>query len=207
MDATYDSPLIKLSTLEYPVSVWEFRTRHPNTAFGDVIAENALDYFGYAVVAPVERPAGDAVTEGAPVKIDDQWTQTWDVRAYNAEELAQLLVDAKNSANWSAQSALTDTIESGVTCAFADGDLNLKLTLSNITHLGAEFDPLILGSGNKVVEATSAEASAAYQLLRGKRQLLLAAYRAQVAAIEATTVHTDIPSDADIRTAIVASVQ
>jgi hypothetical protein len=44
---------------------------------------------GYAVVAETERPVGDVVTEGQPEQRDGVWYQTWEVREFTAEELAE----------------------------------------------------------------------------------------------------------------------
>ena len=74
--------LIKLDTLEYPVSVEEFKRRFPNTSFPVQIP---FEDFGYAVVFPTPQPAHDAtaqkVREIAPVlthkgTYEQRWTIT-----------------------------------------------------------------------------------------------------------------------------------
>lgn len=52
--------LIKLDTKEYPVSVTEFKERHPNVSFGVQIP--FADY-GYAVVFPAPAPSFDSITQ------------------------------------------------------------------------------------------------------------------------------------------------
>jgi hypothetical protein len=54
----------------------------------------AGDYTLHRPVA-VERPVGDVVTEICPVLVDGAWTQKWEARAYNADEIARLIEEAK----------------------------------------------------------------------------------------------------------------
>lgn len=208
MNATYESLLIQLSNLEYPVSVWEFRSRFPNIAFGDVIGGEDLATLGYAVVKPTPFPVGDVVSEGTPTLIEGQWTQVWDVRAYNAEELEALLTQARFSASLTAMDSVNAVTEQGVPCVFAAGSITMKLTVGNIVHLAdaVQEGDLILGTGGKVTQTTVAEAGVAATTLHAKRQLLLTAYRDQLTAIESATSHLLVPADAVIRLAIEDSV-
>ncbi|MDO8552006.1 MAG: hypothetical protein Q7S01_00575 [bacterium] len=73
--------LIKLDTLEYPVSVEEFKRRFPNTSFP---AQIPFADFGYAVVFSTPQPVHDAasqsVKEIAPALTHKgTWEQRWKV--------------------------------------------------------------------------------------------------------------------------------
>jgi hypothetical protein len=78
--------LIKLDTREYPVSLEEFKSRFPNTAFP---AQIPFKDFGYAVVFPVPQPAHDVVTQSvrevAPgLSVKGLWEQRWEVAPLSA---------------------------------------------------------------------------------------------------------------------------
>lgn len=65
------------------------RSGNPNVSLSSAPAVEDLAMLGYAVVAETERPAGDVVTEGQPEQRDGVWYQTWEVREFTAEELAE----------------------------------------------------------------------------------------------------------------------
>jgi len=72
--------LIKLDTLEYPISESEFKNRFPNTAF----ASNFDSYqdYSYAVVFPSPQPTtayNQSVKEISPILTDGNYYQTWEV--------------------------------------------------------------------------------------------------------------------------------
>ena len=54
-----------------------------------------LALFGYARIQAAARPSGDVVKQGKPEERGGQWYQTWNVRDYTAEELAEQLEQAK----------------------------------------------------------------------------------------------------------------
>lgn len=87
MNVTAGSVLIKLDGLVYPLTLAQVRALEPDTSFAAEPSEEALAEFGYALVHPQERPAGDVVTEGTPVLEGGQWNQVWQARAYTPEEL------------------------------------------------------------------------------------------------------------------------
>ncbi|WP_288899600.1 hypothetical protein [uncultured Delftia sp.] len=81
---------IHIETAEYPLSVLDIQSRHPNTIFGVPF----IPPEGYALVEPTDTPAYDADTqkpiEAAPMEIDGVWRQQWAVVPLSAEELAEL---------------------------------------------------------------------------------------------------------------------
>ncbi|MED5253076.1 MAG: hypothetical protein VX811_13720 [Pseudomonadota bacterium] len=55
-------------------------------------SDDTLAALGYARIHPTPRPTGDVVTQGHPEQRDDgKWYQTWEVRSYTADELAEQL--------------------------------------------------------------------------------------------------------------------
>lgn len=206
MEATNSSLLIHVATQEYPVYLWVMKSRFPTMAFGDNVSTVTLDELGYAIVYPVDPPAGDVVTEGAPELVNGEWKQTWVVRDYDPDELAQLLEGAKATAEMIAQEEFNLVQSAGVSVALASGAAKLSLSIEQISSLNGQHDDLILTSDKKVASITSGESTSTYATLRAKRQLLLAAYGAQIAAIAASTHYLSVPQDADIRAAINGSV-
>lgn len=80
---------IDTETKEYPITEDDIRSRHPNISFPRVITQTSVISFGYQVVNEVNKPEGDVVTEGEPNKRPDgSWVQTWNVREFNEDELA-----------------------------------------------------------------------------------------------------------------------
>jgi hypothetical protein len=81
---------IHIETAEYPLSVLDIQSRHPNTIFGTPF----IPPEGYALVEPADTPAYDADTqkpvEGEPVEIDGVWRQQWAVVPLTEDELAEL---------------------------------------------------------------------------------------------------------------------
>ena len=72
--------LIKINTQEYPISIREFKSRFPTTAFPKQI--NYTEY-GYAVVFPTPKPActyKEIARELPPeMTVLDTWEQRWEV--------------------------------------------------------------------------------------------------------------------------------
>ena len=83
--------LIKLDTLEYPVSTMEFFNRHKQTSFPQTFS--MWDEFGYAVVFPAPPPAFDPITqyarEIAPVLTPlGTYQQAYEIIALDADAIA-----------------------------------------------------------------------------------------------------------------------
>lgn len=87
--------LINVVTGEYPAYLGKVRRDNPNVSLPQEPSEELLSSLGYAVVAKVDRPQGDVVTEGTPVEVDGKYVQVFEVRDFNAEELAQQLESKK----------------------------------------------------------------------------------------------------------------
>lgn len=96
MSVTNSTLLINTVTGEYPVYLSKVRRDNPNVSFPQTPSEELIASMGLAVVQPRLRPEGDVVTEGTPELVDGVYHQVWEIRTYNEEELAQLLLEAKN---------------------------------------------------------------------------------------------------------------
>lgn len=89
---------INTLTQEYPVSRKQIRDANPNVSLPRDLTDSVVNTLGYAVVLPAPTPVGDVVTEGIPSQQPDgTWLQTWDTRAFTAEELASTLEQKKLS--------------------------------------------------------------------------------------------------------------
>lgn len=81
---------IHIETAEYPLSILDIQSQHPNTIFGTPF----IPPEGYALVEPADTPAYEADTqkpvEGGPIEIDGVWRQQWSVVPLTEEELAEL---------------------------------------------------------------------------------------------------------------------
>ena len=81
---------INTETLESPLTLRQVRQAVPNVSLPKQPDETTLNALGFAKVQPVERPAGDVVTESTPAQqADGTWQQTWGVRDYTPEEIEQ----------------------------------------------------------------------------------------------------------------------
>ena len=78
------------SIAEYPYTFGKLRADNPTVSFPrNMPAERWAEWDVYEVTE-VTRPtptATQVVTEGAPVKVGNDWTQVWDVREKTAQEL------------------------------------------------------------------------------------------------------------------------
>ncbi|EFK96791.1 hypothetical protein LDC_1179, partial [sediment metagenome] len=94
--------LIKTDTLEYPITIHQFK-RRVNVSWGSEITPEP---YGYAFVTQVPMPAFtrfQKVIEIAPKVVDGKWTQQWQVIDLEGEELshAQACVAAEAAkAQW-----------------------------------------------------------------------------------------------------------
>ena len=82
--------LIKVNedgSIEYPLRLSDMKRCFPNTWLpNEDVQSELLNSLGVYVVELTEKPAGDVVTEDAPVLSDDVWRQVWVVRSYTPEE-------------------------------------------------------------------------------------------------------------------------
>jgi len=79
---------IRASTGE-SVSLYEMQQENPTVSFPSDPNDEALEPFGYARINQTDPPPGDVVTEGQPEQRDGVWYQTWEVRDFTADELAE----------------------------------------------------------------------------------------------------------------------
>jgi hypothetical protein len=93
--------LIKIDTGEYPITESAFRSRFPNTSFG----ENFTDYaaFGYAVVQPSTKPSYDTLIqtprEDTPTLTEGVYSESWSIQPKLAAQVDVSLAQAKSAKN------------------------------------------------------------------------------------------------------------
>lgn len=84
----------------YPYTLRMLQKDNPNVSIPKNPSDETLAALSAAQVTTAPRPEGDVVTEGEPEpQADGTWQQTWDVRAYTAEEAQAALDDAKSAAH------------------------------------------------------------------------------------------------------------
>tara|TARA_Y100000296_G_scaffold78839_2_gene102078 strand:- start:615 stop:1202 length:588 start_codon:yes stop_codon:yes gene_type:complete len=69
--------------------VQSIRRANPNVSIPSSPDDATLAMLGYARIQPTTQPEGDVVTEGQPEQRDGAWYQTWEVREFTVEELAE----------------------------------------------------------------------------------------------------------------------
>lgn len=86
--------LIQNNTVnKYPYSFGQLKADNPQTSFPADPSTELLEYYGVYEVALADQPTYDTAThrveEGTPALANGAWTQTWNVIALTAEEIAQ----------------------------------------------------------------------------------------------------------------------
>lgn len=94
---THSSLIINTDTLQYPVSISQIRRENPTVSLPALPTVAQIEALGYAVVKTVPRPVADVVTEGKPALIDGVWTQVWETREFNSQELSARLNAARET--------------------------------------------------------------------------------------------------------------
>jgi hypothetical protein len=96
----FNTRFIEVASGEYPLTFQSIKAKNPLTSFASEPTAEQLAAMGYEVVKPIATPAGDVVTEGAPVLNEDgTYEQVYVVRAFNAEEVAQRLAMKQSELN------------------------------------------------------------------------------------------------------------
>lgn len=90
--------LIKVADQQYPLNLYQVKQNHKNISIPKEPSVEQIQALGYAVVERVERPVGDVVTEGTPELVEGVYKQTWVVRSFNTEELANQFNSKKQTA-------------------------------------------------------------------------------------------------------------
>ncbi|MBH8578796.1 hypothetical protein [Bisbaumannia pacifica] len=89
----------------------QIRKANPSVSLPRTPSDSQLAPLGYAVLHATERPEGDVVSLGIPEQRDDgHWYQTWQVRDFTPDELAQQLEDARESAIERINAAYTSAV-------------------------------------------------------------------------------------------------
>jgi hypothetical protein len=76
----------------YPYSISQLQADNPGTSFPSPMPDERLADWNVVIVVPVEAPPYDSITQNltelTPEKIDDVWTQVWQVTDATPEEVA-----------------------------------------------------------------------------------------------------------------------
>lgn len=123
--------LIHVDSGVYPVYMNRVRKDNPNVSFPPNPSVAQIAEFGYAVVQPTARPAGDVVTEGQPALVDGIYTQTWDVREYTAEEREVRLHELKEQIRLDVNAKRDEALAQGFDFETADTIIGVKLGSSD----------------------------------------------------------------------------
>ena len=85
------------AVINYPYSFGQLKQDNPQTSFPANPTDELLASYGVLPVTQVGIPAYDSavqrIEEGVPALVDGAWTQTWNVIALTAEEVAQQQAD------------------------------------------------------------------------------------------------------------------
>lgn len=199
------TPLIRTSDMGYPKYLRDFRKDNPNvTMTVNYIDANIVALYNYFEVLSVEAPTeGDVITEGKPELRDDgKWYQTWTVRAFTVEEIAQNLVDAKDRALMDANTIIAQDLSVGVTVKHGDVDYRVSSTTDERVNWGndlfilmnrdnaAEFSVRVM---DESITMTVAEATTFYHNAIENHFQLLTAYYNYIDAVSATVLIADLP--------------
>lgn len=121
-------PLVRVSDMSYPMYFNDVRVANPNMGFPYPIRMDVLATVGYAPVFDTPKPDGDVVTNGLPEQHEDGfWYQTWVVRDYTPEEVAEALFGKKYFSNFNAVEVLRSDREKGVDYTVEDKTYKLSL--------------------------------------------------------------------------------
>jgi hypothetical protein len=143
---------------KYPYSIGQLRKDNPQTSFPKNPSDAMLASYSVFPVVSTERPTYDPITQGlrelTPVLTNGIWTQSWQVYALSAEEVAQNLQGLKDQIASETQQHL-DTF---ARTRNYDGMLSL-CTYATSTN------PTFAAEGQYGVEARDATWAALYTML------------------------------------------
>lgn len=204
--------LIHVETGEYPVTVAQLRRRHKEWFMGPEVPEYVIITCGYAVVAATEAPVGDVVTEGQPSgNVTDGYFQTWDVRAFTAEELAGQLETARDKALRMIFSVSGAAREFGAPYTIGSGVQHVQLRekdISNLTGLATKAgrDPArtyyFRSRENIVNPMTSAEVTALTDFAFDEFEILLEKTWGLEEQTKTALTIAEVPTEAQIKAAL-----
>ena len=134
--------LVKLETGEI-FTIPEILKAEPNMSIPDGISAEAMFSAGYALVFPVDPPAGDVVTLGDHVqRPDGYFEQTWNVRPFTPGQLAQQFADQQEQLRLSVTQLRADAMAIGAPIDFDNG----KPGPIGIKHIGLQSDNGVFAS-------------------------------------------------------------
>lgn len=117
---------IAAETGEYPLTIAMIKAKHPLTSFPSEPTAELFEDMGYHVVQPSAVPAGDVVTEVAPVLGEDGiYRQAYESRNFSAEEVSANLQTEQGSRRSSLMMKRTTALEKGAPIDFG-GTIGLQ---------------------------------------------------------------------------------
>ncbi|WP_368874862.1 hypothetical protein [Proteus mirabilis] len=148
---TTSTKLIDTRSGDYPRYISDVKSEYNNSSFPRALDSDLLIPLGYDAVLPSDRPDGDVVTEGKPVKAEDgKWYQGWDVRDFNKEELETIFNDMKSGLCREAEDIFMKESFNGIKATY---DTDKEITLS----VGPEYINRILIASTLCLNAQDKE--------------------------------------------------
>ncbi len=202
---TTTTKLIDTRTGDYPRYISDVKSEYNNSSFPRALDSDLLIPLGYDAVLSSDRPEGDVVTEGKPVKKEDgKWYQGWDVRDFNKEELQTIFNDMKSGLCREAEDIFmkesfngvksTYGVDKEITLSVAPEYLNRILIASTLCLNAQEKETYsILDIDGEVHEIDASELlviCTATLSKYHKGELTLASY---IKAVNAATKKTNLP--------------
>lgn len=134
---------IHAPTNTYPYSVSQFKRDNPQTSFPKDMTDAVLASWGVYPVKSAPQPQFDPITqrvvESAPIEVDGQWMQQWDVQALTPEEVTANQAAAAQALQDSIVSATQDRLDAFARTRNYDGILSLcTYATSAVTKFQAE---------------------------------------------------------------------
>lgn len=130
--------MIKTDTGEYPKYLADMRAENPNVTMPATLRIDQAARFKYAPVFDSEIPTGDVVSEVEPtLGQDGYYYRAYEVRPFNAEELAAQLASKKASLKSELDGLMKAATAQGVKHQFLDGEGVVTLTPTDHFELNA----------------------------------------------------------------------
>lgn len=206
----YDAtPLIKISTGEYPRFFPQVRADNPNVSFGVPGNISAMQRYDHDYVYPTEPPVVDRYTqkqpeEGHPEQWEDgTWHQVWETRLLTEEELAKNLKEEKGYLYEGAFNIYTADKAVGVkytknnvdyTVSTSDGEISLLLSLKSIVGSTEGADGIVYKFlDNTIVHLTNQEFLTMADIVFRSSYQVTRKYWEYIESVRTTDLVKDLP--------------
>lgn len=127
MSINNSTRFIAIKTGSYPVYLQDIRRQNPNISFGSGADEAFFKAMGYGVVHLTQRPEGDVVEETNPVLKDGKYSQNWEARSFNEQELGAQLLQTKETMLTAVDNLLKQKFEIGMAEDFDGTTLHVQM--------------------------------------------------------------------------------